>query len=63
MVEYSDYLDFMNYGKDSHIAKMPKFGNWLASWKRFAEVFLCAGVYVGIAEFIDPKYLSTAAFV
>ena len=63
MVEYADYLEFINMGKDSDIARMPKFGNWFAAWKRFIEVWLCAGVYIAISEFIDPSYMSTLAFV
>ena len=63
MVEYSDFIDFMDMKPDSDIAKMPSFGNWPAAWKRFVEVWLCAGVYVTILEFIDPKYMRTQAFV
>ena len=63
MVEYSDYLDFIDMGPKSDIAKMPDFGNWWPAWKRFIEVWLCAGIYVLIGEFIDPKYLSSTAFL
>ena len=63
MVEYADYLEFMDYGKDSHIARMPRFGNWFTAWKRFIEVWLCAGVYIAISAFINPWYMSKPEFV
>ena len=63
MVEYGDYLEFVDRAEGSDIARMPRFSNWLPAWKRFAEVWLCAGVYIVISEYIDPLYMTTAAFV
>ena len=62
MVEYPDYVAFMNYEKDSDIANMPKHGNWPMAWKRFLEVWLCAGVYVGLSLIVNPKYMSAPEF-
>ena len=55
MVEYSDYTDFIERKEGSNAAKMPRFGNWPAAWKRFAEVWICAGVYAVLNDHVDYK--------
>ena len=61
-VEYAIYKDFMEREKDSHVAKMPRFGNWPAAWKRFAEVWLLAIAFSVLSAFIDYEYMTKPAF-
>ena len=63
MCEYSTFHDFINMKETSDATKMRPFSNWFTAWKRFIEVWLCAALFMILAEKFDWWYLASSEFV
>ena len=63
MVEYQVYYDYI-YGPDGKgQVRYRPFGNWWPAWKRFAEFWLCAIVFVLLSSKIDGWYMTKPEFI